>query len=55
MIEVTLIEYLMKEKIKSGHLREKCGLHFCAEYDQLPVCRCGFEWSGTCEDEVRDE
>lgn len=34
------VEEYFRELEAKGHSYEKCGLHFCADFDEMPICKC---------------
>jgi len=39
------VEAYFKKLESEGHSFEKCQLHYCGDWDEMPVCRCsGPEW-----------
>lgn len=37
------VEEYFKRMIEKGHSYEKCGFHYCLDWDELPVCKCSLE------------
>lgn len=46
------VEKYYADLIRKGHSFDKCKLHYCGDWDELPVCKCSAEFSCcSCIDE----
>lgn len=50
------VEKYYKELETDGHSFEKCKLHYCGDWDGLPLCNHSYEVEqGTCNCEFKEQ